>query len=313
METTPVFVFTGFVESGKTTMIQRWLTQQFFIEQEKLVLIVCEDGFTEFDEEKLKNDGTELFMLNNKEEFNSGFLGNIEKNHKPSAVIIESNCMVPLEEVLDIEWPENWDVVEITAMIDASTFDSQMKNMRPIMIEQFKYASVVVFNRCDENTKKLQLRGSIKAVNPEASVIFINKNGQVDEELDELPFDLKAPVVKIEDIDYGLWFVDVFENCGRYDGKTVQFKGMVSRPAGYPETSFLAGRNAMTCCADDIAFLKLLCVTETPSSLKEGEWVSVTARVQVCQPEGVDESYPVFYVSKIENAQPPESEYVYFS
>ncbi len=312
MESTPVFMFTGFVESGKTTMIHRWLTQQFFVEQKKVVIIVCEDGFTEYDQDKL-GDNTVVCMVSNKDEFNAVLLADIEKKYSPTAVIIENNCMVSVDTVLDFEWPDNWDLVEISAMIDASVFDSQMKNMRSMMVEQFKYATVVVFNRCDENTKKIQLRAAIKAVNPEASLMFIRKDGQADEELDELPFDINAPVIKIEDIDYGLWFIDVFENYARYNGKKVQFKGYVSRPAGYPKNSFLAGRNAMTCCADDVQYLKLLCVTQDEAKVKDGEWVTVTAEIQVCQPAGMEEPSPVFYVKEISRAKAPDSDFVYFS
>lgn len=310
MEMTPVFMFTGFVESGKTTMIQRWLTQQFFVEQKKVLLIVCEDGFTEY--EKL-NKNVVLVNLENKEDFNCEFLKKMEKEHSPTAVLIECNCMNSIDETLDVEFPENWELVEISAMADASVFDSQMKNMRSIMVDQFKYATVVVFNRCDENTKKLALRGTVKAVNPEAALMFIRKDGQTDESLDELPFDINAPIIKIEDIDYGLWYIDVFENYARYNGKKVQFKGMVARPEGYPPNSFLAGRHAMTCCADDIAYLKLLCVCENRSDLREGDWVTVTAEIQICQPPGMEEPSPVFYVKDVKPADAPDSEFVYFN
>lgn len=310
METTPVFMFTGFVESGKTTMIQRWLTQDFFRQQEKVVVIACEDGFTEY--ENLA-DNVVLYMVENKEDFNAGFLAGIEKKDAPTAILLENNCMVSVDEVLDVEWPENWDLVQISAIIDASVFEQQMKNMRSIMTEQFRYATVAVFNRCDENTKKLQLRASVKAVNPEASLMFIRKDGTADEELDELPFDIEAPVINIDDIDFGLWFVDVFENYQRYNRKTVRFKGIAARPQGYPKNSFLVGRYAMTCCADDMAYLKLLCVDKKDVRITEGEWVTVTAEVQICQPAGMEEPSPVFYLKNLEKAQAPETELVYFS
>ncbi|MDO5559619.1 MAG: GTP-binding protein [Oscillospiraceae bacterium] len=312
METTPVFVFTGFMESGKTTMIKRWLTQDFFREQDRTVLIVCEDGFTEFEEDKL-DPNTTLVTVEKKDDFTSRLLDEIEKKYSPTAIIIEHNCMARLDQTLDIAWPENWDLVEISAMIDAQTFESQMKNMRPIMMEQFSYASVVVFNRCDENTNRLLYRSAVKAVNPQASVMFMDKNGQMIDSADLLPFDINADVIEIEDVDYGLWFVDVFENCTRYENKTVKFKGRVERPKGYPANSFLAGRDAMTCCADDVAYLKLLCVCQNAVSLKKNDWVTVTANIKLHQPEGDDAPSPVFYVTEISKARKPETELVYFS
>ncbi len=303
-------MFTGFVESGKTTMIQRWLTQDFFRQQEKVVIICCEDGFTEY--ENLA-DNVVLYMVENKEDFTSEFIAGIEKKDRPTAVLLENNCMTSVDDVLELNWPENWDLVQISAMIDASKFDQQMKNMRQLMNEQFKYATVVVFNRCDENTKKLQLRAAVKVVNPEASLMFIKTDGTADEELDELPFNIDAPVVKIEDMDFGLWFIDIFENCERYNNKVVQFKGQCTRPKGYPDTSFLVYRYAMQCCADDLEYLKLLCVDEKGIKIKEKDWVRVTARVRFCMPEGMNEPSPVFYVEKVERAEAPDTEYVYFN
>jgi len=136
---------------------------------------------------------------------------------------------------------------------------------------------------------------------------------ELDEELDELPFDIEAPVINIDDIDFGLWFVDVFENYQRYNRKTVRFKGIAARPQGYPKNSFLVGRYAMTCCADDMAYLKLLCVDKKDVRITEGEWVTVTAEVQICQPAGMEEPSPVFYLKNLEKAQAPETELVYFS
>ena len=310
MEPTPVFIFTGFVESGKTTMIQRWLTQDFFKEQEKVVIICCEDGFTEY--ENLA-DNVVLYMVENKEDLTSMYIQDIERNERPTAVLLENNCMQSVDELMELEWPENWDIVQISAMIDASKFDEQLRCMRQIMNEQFKYATVVVFNRCDENTKKLKLRAAVKSLNPEASLMFLRNDGTADEELDELPFDIDAPVVKIEDMDFGLWFIDIFENCERYNNKTVQFKGQVTRPKGYPMTSFLVYRYAMQCCADDLEYLKLLCVAPGDVKITEGDWVTVTADVRFVMPQGMDAPSPVFNLKSMEKAETPDSEYVYFN
>ena len=39
-----------------------------------------------------------------------------------------------------------------------------------------------------------------------------------------LPFDYSKDVVEIEDIDYGLWYLDAQENPGRYIGKDIIMK-----------------------------------------------------------------------------------------
>lgn len=45
----PVYFFTGFLDSGKTTFIESILRDPNFSEGEKTLMIVCEDGETEFD------------------------------------------------------------------------------------------------------------------------------------------------------------------------------------------------------------------------------------------------------------------------
>lgn len=50
-----------------------------------------------------------------------------------------------------------------------------------------------------------------------------------------------------------MWFVDAMDNPKKYDGKVVKFNAMVYKPPKYPNTCFVPGRFAMTCCADDIS------------------------------------------------------------
>ena len=45
----PVFLFTGFLESGKTCFIKDSLEDKQFIGGDMVVLIVCEEGMEEYD------------------------------------------------------------------------------------------------------------------------------------------------------------------------------------------------------------------------------------------------------------------------
>ena len=46
----PVFLFTGFLESGKSSFIKDSLNDRGFFNGEKTLLILCEDGEVEFDD-----------------------------------------------------------------------------------------------------------------------------------------------------------------------------------------------------------------------------------------------------------------------
>ena len=51
---TPMFIVTGFLDSGKTTMIKDTLMEQEWIEPGLTLLLLCEEGEEEYPEEYLK-------------------------------------------------------------------------------------------------------------------------------------------------------------------------------------------------------------------------------------------------------------------
>ena len=52
MQHIPVFLFTGFLESGKTKFMQSILEDERFIENERVLLLVCEEGIEEYEAPK---------------------------------------------------------------------------------------------------------------------------------------------------------------------------------------------------------------------------------------------------------------------
>ena len=46
--TVPVYLFTGFLESGKTSLIKETLLDPGFNDGEKTLLLACEEGFEEY-------------------------------------------------------------------------------------------------------------------------------------------------------------------------------------------------------------------------------------------------------------------------
>ena len=53
MKEVPVFLFTGFLESGKTRFIQETLEDKRFNSGERTLLIVCEEGEEEYAPDQL--------------------------------------------------------------------------------------------------------------------------------------------------------------------------------------------------------------------------------------------------------------------
>ena len=49
-EVTPVFLINGFLEAGKTEFLSFTMEQDYFRTEGKTLLIVCEEGDTEYDD-----------------------------------------------------------------------------------------------------------------------------------------------------------------------------------------------------------------------------------------------------------------------
>ena len=144
-------------------------------------------------------------------------------------------------------------------------------------------------------------------------MVFENEEGEIDDIFqDEMPYDMNADIIDIEDIDYGIWYVDMMDNLDKYVDKTVRFKGQVLKSRELNAGFFVPGRMAMTCCADDTQFIGYICKNSAAKRLRIGSWVTVTAKVKDEFMEVYNGRGPVLYATEIEAAEKPEQELVYF-
>lgn len=312
----PVYFFTGFMDSGKTTLIQETLFENGFAEDDDRILIIaCEDGDIEYDTEKLKTINASVAMVESEADFNTEHLQEIADEYRPDAVFIEYNGTWGVGDVYEMELPCNWVIVQSLATVDATTFEMYMANMRPMMMEQFFRAEVVIINRCDDDTPKSKFRGNIKAVNRPAQIVYERADGTIDDREEELPFDINADVIEISDADYALWFMDCMENPKKYDGKTVHFLGLVYNPKDgkLKRGVIVPGRFAMTCCIEDITFLGMMCKTGMENAPEHRSWIDLTARIKVEFAKEYKGRGPILYPIELKPAEKPEDELVYFS
>lgn len=311
----PVYLFTGFLEGGKTTFIQNTLIGQNFNEGDRALLLVCEEGIEEYDAAELAKHNIMLEVIEDSEDLTTEHLMKLQTQYKPKLVLIEYNGTWKLEQLFELSVPRGWTVVQIVANIDASTFESYLNNMRAMMMEQISMANLVIFNRCTEETKRGEYRRIIKANNRMATVVFEKEDGSSDFENpdDDLPYSLQGDVIEIGDDDFGIFYIDASDNPDKYVGKTVHFKGMVYKPRNYGKTAFVPGRHAMTCCVDDIAFIGFKCVSDMTAMLKERQWVEITGTVKKEYYREFKGDGPVIYATKVIPSTKPEEEVVLFN
>ena len=185
------------------------------------------------------------------------------------------------------------------------------------MMSHFKMADLVIFNRCDDNTNMGSFRRSIKAVNPRAQVGFERADGKEMEQDELLPYDVNAEVIKVEDEDYGIWYIDAMERPEVYEGKTVEMRVQVQRSPKMPPGMIIPGRKAMTCCEDDMTFIGYLCrlnqtKSKTLKRILNNEWVTLTAQIHSEYNEAYDKTMPILTAIRIEKSEPPKEQLVYF-
>ena len=59
----PIYLITGFLESGKTSFLNFTLQQDYFQIDGKTLLILCEEGEEEYDVEALKQHNTDVEII----------------------------------------------------------------------------------------------------------------------------------------------------------------------------------------------------------------------------------------------------------
>ena len=308
----PVFIVNGFLESGKTEFICYTLAQPYFQTKGKTLLIVCEEGEEEYDDELLSQSRTIMEVIDEEAAFTPENLMELDKKYKPERVIIEYNGMWNFK---NMKLPWHWSVEQQITTIDASTFPMYYTNMRSLLAEMLRKSEMIIFNRCDGLTDQLaSYRRNVKAVNPQAEIIFEDSQGEVNQIFEEgLPYKLDAPIIELDNEGFGIWYLDCMDNLDRYIGKTIQFVGMVLIPEEFPEGYFIPGRMAMTCCAEDMAFLGFACEYDKTNTLTNKQWVKVTAKVTKEYFADYGGEGPVLKAVRVEQTKKPKEEVISFN
>lgn len=307
----PIFLINGQLDSGKTRFITETIEMGQFAEAQSKLLIVCEEGEEEYDAQMLKDNGVDMEVLQ-KEEFTTEKLKELNEKYAPWLVIIEYNGMWEPQLIADMSKPFGWLIYQSITLFDAMSFNLQWANMKSILAESIKNVDLVVFNRCKSSMQLGNYRRSIKALNPAVQIVFEDEKGEMMSIAEQLPYDIHADVIEIDDCDYGIWYMDVSERPDVYKNKTVQFKGQVLKNKYFKDKNFVPGRKVMTCCADDTQFVGYISFYDNIASLENKQWVTVTATVQFEFQMAYKKKGPVLYVSKVVEAEAPKDELVYF-
>ncbi len=310
----PVYLFTGFLESGKTTFIQEALEGSDFNMGERTLLILCEQGERELDPSSFFGKNVFIEVIENEEDLTTDYLKRIQDKHRPERVVVEYNGMWMLDTFYQ-NMPESWITYQEMLFVYSPTFLEYNKNMRTLVYDKLKSAELVVFNRFEEGEDKMEFHKIVRGANRRSQIIYEYEKDKVefDDIKDPLPFDMDAPLIKIKDSDYAEWYRDINEEQDKYDGKTINVKCRTLVDGLDDDDTFVMGRHVMTCCVEDIQFGGLVCKWVESSSLIHGEWAVITADIVVEYHEMYGEPGPVLYVSSLQVCQPADPEVATFN
>lgn len=303
----PVYLFTGFLEAGKTKFIQETLEDSRFHKGERTLLVLCEEGVEEYAPEQFCAPNVFLRTVEDEADFTAENLSAMQRELNPERILIEYNGMWLLD-TLYSNMPEGWIVAQEFLFCDATTFLTYNANMRQLMVDKIKSAELVVLNRYRADMDRMAMHKVIRGVSRRCDIAYEYADGKVeyDDIEDPLPFDIEAPVVNIEDRDYAIWYRDMSEETKKYNGKTVRFKGRCLVRKNVPKGSFIIGRHIMTCCVEDIQFAGIICNWDKADSIRDDEWVILTAKLENKFHRAYGRKGPVLTVLSMEETEKPE-------
>ncbi len=313
----PVYLFTGFLDAGKTTFIQGTLEDKRFNKGERTLVLQCEEGEEELQPARFSGKNVFIETISEESALTADYLSSLQKKHRAQRVMVEYNGMWLLTSLFQ-NMPKNWVIYQELLFADAGTFVTFNANMRNLVVDKLGTPELVAFNRCTKGMDKMPLHKIVRSVSRRVDIAYDYGGDDVeyDDIEDPLPFDVNAPVIEVKERDYGLWYRDLSENLQSYDGKTVRFTGQAVVDRSVPSGCFIVGRPLMTCCADDIRFAGLACewagLLLADTAVKNKAWVTVTATIAVKKHQCYDRVGPVLTASSVEPAQPPAEEVATF-
>ena len=313
MKEIPLYLFTGFLEAGKTSFVTETMKDHNFNDKNrKYLIITCEEGEVEFYPDEL-GENVSFASFDDEHLITPDRLSAMAKRANADIVVVEYNGMWKLDSLYN-NLPDNFLVYQEIFICDSTTALVYNANMRTLMVDKLTSCEMVVFNRTTEATDKMALHKIVRGISRKANICYEDTAGEIefDQFEDPLPFDINADVIEISDDDFAIFYRDMTEEFGKYNGKTIRFKGIVAVDRALPAGHFAVGRHIMTCCADDIAYRGVVAKGMGGMKLATRDWVMVEGKIN----EEFSKLYggrgPVLTVTKIDRAEKPAQEVATF-
>lgn len=302
MKKVPVFLIDGFIEAGKTQFILSTFRRDEFYKRGKTLLLVCEEGEVEYNQEELDKYNVEVEYLK-ENQINPEELTKIYSNHNALRIVMEMNMMWDLDKMV---FPDFFEVTQIITIIDGTTFPIYFSNMRQKFIDAIKMSDVVAFTKLSSRETLQQFQTPLKIANSQCLFCLINEDCISTQEAFDtpLPYDLNKDSFTLTDDEFGIFYIDTFEHRESYKDKIVTFNAWVVKSNKLKKNEFIAGRKVLTCCANDIQLYGFLVKDSLGLNLKDDSWVNITAKIEIEYNKDYEEEEIVLYPINLKVIEP---------
>ena len=166
-----VYMFLGFLESGKTKFIQETLEDPRMESGEKTMVLVCEEGEEEYDPHLFKVKNVAIEYLESESDLTQQNLTALAEKHQCDRVLVEYNGTWLLQAFFDA-MPEDWVINQMMTFFDAATFLNYNRNMRQLVFDKVNLTQMVVFNRFKGGYDKMEFHKVVRAVSRRPDIVY---------------------------------------------------------------------------------------------------------------------------------------------
>ena len=188
MREVPVYLFTGFLDAGKTTFIQETLEDPQFNSGEKTLLLMCEEGEEEFCPMSFASSNVRIVCVDEEEKITTEYLKKLEREMGIERVIIEYNGMWMIDSLYQ-KLPENWVVYQEMAFADARTFLTYNNNMRNLTVDKMKSPELIIFKNFDKSMDKMEYHKIVRVINRRCQIIYEYAKDKIEFDEDHCHFE----------------------------------------------------------------------------------------------------------------------------